>query len=108
MERTIAGVWQDVLGIERLGIEDNFFDLGGDTLMLEQVHSILQRRLARDIAMVELFQYPTISTLAHHLSETKSEQQQSNVVAESRTRAETRRAAMRQRQQQQSRALGQR
>jgi amino acid adenylation domain-containing protein len=99
MEKTLAEVWSQVLKVEAVGIHDNFFDLGGHSLLMVQVHNKLQESLGRNITMVELFQYPTISTLAHHLSETKSEPQQSNVVAESRTRAETRRAALRQRQQ---------
>jgi natural product biosynthesis luciferase-like monooxygenase protein len=105
MERVIAGVWQELLGVDRVSVHDNFFDLGGNASLLDQAHGYLQRRLARDIAVVELFQYPTVSTLARHLS-ARAAEPPSAVVAESRTRAETRLAA--QRQLRQNRALGRR
>jgi len=67
IERDIALIWQSVLGIERVGINDNFFDLGGHSLRMMQVHSQLRELLQRDIAMVDLFRYPTIATLAGYL-----------------------------------------
>jgi amino acid adenylation domain-containing protein len=92
MEKMVAAVWAQALGLEQVGLHDNFFDLGGHSLLMVQVHSKLQERLGRGLAMVELFQYPTVSTLARHLSVSVSERQQQSVLAESRTRAETRRA----------------
>jgi acyl carrier protein len=60
-------VWQAVLGLDNVGIHDNFFDLGGNSLLMAQVHSRLREAIDADISMVDLFQYPTISALAHHL-----------------------------------------
>jgi acyl carrier protein len=67
-ERIIATVWQEMLHLERVGIHDNFFDLGGHSLLMVQVHSKLRQAFDRNISMVEMFQYPTIDSLGKHLS----------------------------------------
>jgi acyl carrier protein len=69
LERTIAAVWQEVLGIKKVGLGDNFFDLGGHSLLMVRLRNKLQQALQRDISIIELFQYPTISALARHLSQ---------------------------------------
>ncbi len=66
-ERVIAAVWRAVLGVDRIGVNDNFFDAGGHSLLLFEVQSRLRRRLGRAIPMVELFAHPTIRALADHL-----------------------------------------
>lgn len=73
VERAIADVWQEVLGVEKVGIDDNFFDLGGHSLLLVQVQSKLQNKFNRDLSIVELFKYPSINALAKYLSEEESE-----------------------------------
>jgi amino acid adenylation domain-containing protein/FkbM family methyltransferase len=69
MEQTVARIWQDALRVERVGANDNFFELGGHSLLVAQVHNRLVSTLGREISMVEMFQYPTVSTLAKRLSE---------------------------------------
>jgi len=69
LERQILAAWKEVLGLERLGVHDNFFDVGGHSLALVRVHGLLQERLGRELAMVELFQHPTIHELAVHLGQ---------------------------------------
>ncbi len=73
LEQIIATIWQEVLHLEKVGIYDNFFDLGGHSLLIAQVHSRLQARLERNISMVEMFKYPTIELLAKHLSFNREE-----------------------------------
>ncbi|HEX9729017.1 MAG TPA: MupA/Atu3671 family FMN-dependent luciferase-like monooxygenase [Gemmatimonadales bacterium] len=68
LEETIAGIWQDVLNLSAIGTQDNFFDLGGHSLMAVQVQSRLRDATKRDISVTEIFQYPTIRTLAEHLA----------------------------------------
>ncbi|MEM8531240.1 MAG: amino acid adenylation domain-containing protein [Chloroflexota bacterium] len=68
LEQTIASIWQSVLNIETVGVNDNFFDLGGHSLLMTRVHSHLRDTLDHQITMVELFQYPTIRTLVQHLT----------------------------------------
>jgi acyl carrier protein len=66
-ELTVAAVLQQVLRIERVGVDDNFFDLGGNSLLLVQVHERLQERFGREIVLVEIFDHPTVRALASHL-----------------------------------------
>jgi len=87
VEQTIAGIWQDMLDLEKVGIHDNFFDLGGHSLLLIQVHSQLQKLLNRDISITDLFEYPTISSLTKYLSQ---EQDEIPSFEENNKRAESR------------------
>ena len=67
LERTIAGIWQDVLGVERVGRKDNIFDLGASSLLTVEANSQLQSALGQKIPLVTMFRYPTIESLAAHL-----------------------------------------
>jgi amino acid adenylation domain-containing protein len=69
LERIIAAVWQEALAVEKVGIHDNFFDLGGHSLLLAKVHSRLREVLERDLSLVDLFKNPTVSSLAAALSQ---------------------------------------
>jgi len=68
LERRIAAIWEEALGLEQVGAHDNFFDLGGHSLLLARVHTALRRDLATEIGIVELFRYPTVASLAARLS----------------------------------------
>ena len=94
LESTLAEIWRSILGIEQVGIHDNFFDLGGHSLLLAKVHGKLQAELGRDVAMIELFRHTTISALAKYLSNGLGE----NTLKESADRAEQRRSAIQQQQ----------
>lgn len=67
LETVIAGVWQDVLKLPSVGVHDNFFDLGGHSLLAVQVHSRLKKALERDLAITDLFRFPTVRGLAEFL-----------------------------------------
>jgi amino acid adenylation domain-containing protein len=67
-ERVIANIWQEVLRLKKVGMHDNFFDLGGHSLLMVQVHSKLRQAFEKKISMVEMFQYPTIASVAKHLN----------------------------------------
>ncbi len=67
IERTIAEVWQELFQVERVSRDDNFFDLGGHSILLIQAHARLRERTRPDLSIVALLQYPTIRTLAAHL-----------------------------------------
>ena len=72
MERTIAGIWQELLKLEKVGMNDNFFGLGGHSLLLVHAQSKVTEALRVKVSMVEMFKYPTVSALAEHLSQQKS------------------------------------
>ncbi len=69
LERTIAGVWRELLGVERIGLHDNFFDLGAHSLLLVRAHSRLREALGRELTVVDLFRHSSVGALARHLSE---------------------------------------
>jgi len=94
VEERVAEVWREVLGLERIGIHDNFFDLGGTSLMLYRVYSRV-RDLRADLRVVDLFRYTTVEELARHLSAAAALAAGAAHLDESRTRAEERRAARR-------------
>ncbi|MDF5715349.1 MAG: SDR family oxidoreductase [Rhizonema sp. NSF051] len=64
MEQTIAGIWQQLLGIEQVGIYDNFFELGGHSLLGTQVISRMRESLQIELSLHNLFEKPTIAGLA--------------------------------------------
>jgi amino acid adenylation domain-containing protein len=69
LEKTITAIWQEVLRLERVGVEDNFFDIGGNSLDIIQVSGKLKEALSRDIPVVTIFTYPTIARLAQNLEQ---------------------------------------
>jgi len=88
-ERIIAAVWQEVLQLERVGVHDNFFDLGGHSLLMLNLHSKLKEALDPSITIIDLFEHPTIASLSEHLSR---QQSAAPALQTSYNRAETRRA----------------
>jgi acyl-coenzyme A synthetase/AMP-(fatty) acid ligase/acyl carrier protein len=68
LERTIAGIWQDALQVERLSTHANFFDLGGHSLLMAQVHARLREVLQTEVPVIELFKYPTVNSLAKYFN----------------------------------------
>ena len=72
LERTLTQLWQRILKVPEVGLDQNFFDLGGDSLLLVAVHSNLQKSLQTQIPVTDLFEFPTIRKLAQHLTRTES------------------------------------
>jgi amino acid adenylation domain-containing protein len=67
LERTIADAWKEALGVDHIGLDCNFFDLGAHSMMLAEVHLELEQSLGRPISLVDFFQFPTVHALAAHL-----------------------------------------
>jgi amino acid adenylation domain-containing protein len=67
-ERVISEVWQEVLNLEKIGVHDNFFDLGGHSLLIARVRGRLRERFEQELPIADLFRYPTIHSLASLLS----------------------------------------
>ncbi len=66
-ERSIARIWQEVLGRETVGVDDNFFDLGGHSLLMVRVYHRLKADLGRELPLVATFAHPTVASLAAYL-----------------------------------------
>jgi amino acid adenylation domain-containing protein len=67
-EAALREIWRRVLGTNAVGVDDNFFDLGGTSLGLMEVHASIKRSMTSDITVVEMFQYPRISALAERMT----------------------------------------
>jgi acyl carrier protein len=64
LEERIAATWSEILGVQRVGVHDNFFDLGGHSLAVVQAVSRLREVLGSELSAVDMFQHPTVATLA--------------------------------------------
>lgn len=73
-ERMIAAVWRQVLALDRVGIDDGFVELGGDSLDLVAVVEELHRQGHASVSVADFFQHPTIAALAAHLDDQASTQ----------------------------------
>ncbi|MEM7049900.1 MAG: amino acid adenylation domain-containing protein [Acidobacteriota bacterium] len=67
LEATLSQIWCDLLGLEAVGLEDSFFDLGGHSLLLGKLRTRLRQELDREVAVVDFFRFPTITSLADFL-----------------------------------------
>ena len=64
IEKLIAVIWQELLGIERIGVNDHFFELGGHSLMAAKLIARLREALLLEIPLQSIFESPTIAELA--------------------------------------------
>jgi acyl transferase domain-containing protein/acyl carrier protein len=76
-EQAIASLWQELLGIEQVGVHDNFFELGGHSLLAVQFISRLRAAFRTELTLRNLFEFPTVAALAAKVREThqKSDQE---------------------------------
>jgi amino acid adenylation domain-containing protein len=90
VERMLAGIWQEVLGVGQVGADDNFFDLGGHSLRLLQVQHRLHEVLGQELNVVEMFRYPTVGAMAAYLSGGRADSERNGQHDEALKRSETR------------------
>jgi amino acid adenylation domain-containing protein len=86
VEKQLANLWCELLQLEEVGIDDSFFDLGGNSLAAVRMASQYHTRFGREIPPVKVFQYPTIAKLSEFLQE-KESVTQSDSLAETENRA---------------------
>ena len=68
-QRQLVDIWQEVLDVEKIGVNDNFFSLGGNSLLATQVVAKIRTNLLVDLPLRDLLEYPTIGELADRLSQ---------------------------------------
>ncbi len=66
-EAKITGLWAELLGRERVGIDDNFFDIGGHSLMVVRMHRGLEKLLERSLVLTDLYKYTTVRKLTDYM-----------------------------------------
>lgn len=91
MEERVAAIWREVLKLDKVGTRDNFFDIGGHSLLAVQVHRQLRAALDRPLPLTDIFRFPTVQTLSAHLS---GGVEGNAAVIEGQARAAERRAAL--------------
>ena len=69
LQEVLSKVWAESLGIEKVGIEDDFFELGGASVVATQIVSRLRQMFQMDLPAILLFDTPTIEKLAHYMIE---------------------------------------
>jgi aryl carrier-like protein len=103
LEHSVVAIWREVLGAERIGVHDNFFDLGGHSLLIVRVHNKLRETLHREIPIVELFRHPTITALSEYLGAKEQPALEAVAIANAfdpvQARAEKKREAIKRQQQ---------
>ena len=95
LEELIATVWKEVLRLDAVSIDDNFFEVGGHSLAAVQLQELLESRLDRPIALVSIFRNPTIAAFATAI---RSKSENTQHIEAARSRADKRRAAVASRQ----------
>ncbi|HEU4873688.1 MAG TPA: phosphopantetheine-binding protein, partial [Pyrinomonadaceae bacterium] len=91
VERTIASIWQEVLKVRNVSVEEAFFDAGGNSLLLVEICSRISAALGREVRLIEVFKYPTIRALGRYLNEERAE---NDTFARIHDRARLREAAL--------------
>jgi amino acid adenylation domain-containing protein len=71
LEALVAEIWSDVLAVPAVGLDDNYFDLGGTSMSIQAVQQRLQRALGTRLPVTALYEYPTVRRLAEALAEVR-------------------------------------
>ncbi len=87
-EKSLTRIWQEVLRIDKIGIDDNFFDLGGNSLRLAEVNRKIHAVFGREVPLVEMLALPTIRSLTAYFTRPEIKL---DTLKKSHDRAETRR-----------------
>jgi len=92
LERQIAGIWRDLLRLEHVGVDDNFFDLGGHSLLIVRMQMRVREVLHSDVGIVDLFRCPTVASLAAFLED--RDELQPDILTDASERAGRQRAVL--------------
>lgn len=98
--QVIRGIWSEVLGRDDVGGSDNFFDLGGHSLLVVQVHQLLKAQLTASVSLTDIYRFPTVDGLAGHLGRSRpngAPKATSDALSAAASRAEKRKRLLRQR-----------
>lgn len=94
LQQKIAAIWQELLNVPKVGIDDNFFDLGGHSLLTVQAHRRLKEIVDKEITITDMFRFPTVRALTAYLGEDNGKAAESATLETSVSRAASRREAL--------------
>lgn len=77
LEEKIGGIWKDIIGIDTIGIHENFFEIGGHSLMAARIISHIKREINAEISLVDFFRNPTIANLVSIIKNEEGEKENS-------------------------------
>jgi FkbH-like protein len=80
IEQKLCEMWQSLLGVERIGVHDDFFALGGTSILAVRLFAQIEKVLGKALPLVVLFQCPTIEQLAQNIEERKEQATASSIV----------------------------
>ncbi|MEM9161535.1 MAG: amino acid adenylation domain-containing protein [Cyanobacteria bacterium P01_F01_bin.4] len=69
VEKTLADIWKSLLNLDTVGIHDSFFEVGGHSLLVINAQSQIRQKLGVELSVMDLFRYPTLSTLATYIGQ---------------------------------------
>lgn len=89
-EQVLIDIWKELLGVETIGLDDNFFDVGGHSLLVLIMAKKIEQATGTRIAPVQLFRHTTIRSLAEYLSDDAREGKAARLVGQMQGRADRR------------------
>ena len=87
LEQDLARIWAGILGVAQVDRRRNFTDLGGTSLQMMELQAVIRRELGDDVVITDLFAYPTVAALAHHVAALRSRRPAAAPLSEVRERA---------------------
>ena len=81
IEAKLAEIWSEVLKIEKIGIDDNFFQLGGDSILAAQIVNRVREAIAVELSFLIFFQQPTVAEMAVRIAQSQAEEVESEELA---------------------------
>ena len=99
IEKILVDLWKELLGLDKVGIQDNFFDLGGHSLLVVQLHRLLKAAIDRPVPLTDLYRFTTIQALSNHLTSGESRSEDPQATTD---RAKRRRDALQKRRRRRS------
>ncbi len=73
VETVLAGIWQELLGVDRVGRDDGFFELGGHSLLVVRLQALVAARMSAEIGVQEVFRAPTLKAVAQRVTDAMPE-----------------------------------
>lgn len=67
VEKQIIAIWKSVLDVKKIAVDENFFDAGGNSLLMSKVHRQIKKQLDIPINIIDLFQCPTVESLSNNI-----------------------------------------